>query len=77
MLDHAASLLVAQVAVMRQRLDFAEAPLAFAGGLLDNDNYLSHLVAKQLGLDSRPLAEYPPVTGAALLAKMAWSAGTT
>ncbi|MYD08785.1 MAG: hypothetical protein F4X02_01960 [Chloroflexi bacterium] len=74
-LDRAASILVALVAAMRERLDYAEAPLAFAGGLLDNDNYLSNLAAKQLGLDSRPLAQHPPVIGAALLAKMAWSAG--
>ena len=76
-LDRAASLLVAQVAAMRRRLDFAEAPVAFAGGLLDKDNYLSNLTAEQLGLDSRPLAKYPPVIGAALLAKMAWRTGTT
>ena len=76
-LDSAAGLLAAQVAFMRERLEFAEAPLAFAGGLLDNDNCLSNLVAKQLGLDGRPVAKYPPVLGAALLAKMAWSAEIT
>lgn len=73
-LERAASLLVAQVSVLRRRLDFAEAPIAFAGGLLDHYNYLSNLTAKQLGLDGRPIAKYPPMIGAALLAKMAWSA---
>ena len=73
-LAQAARLLAAQAAALRERLDFAEAPIAFAGGLLDNDNDLSIRVAKQLGLAERPVAEFPPVVGAALLAKMEWSA---
>ena len=74
MLDKAAALLVAQVAAMRRRLDFADAPLAFAGGLLDTDNYYSLAVAAALDLVERPVAKYPPVIGAALLAKLEWSA---
>ena len=73
-LEEAAALLVAQVALMRSRLDYNDAPIAFAGGLLDNHNTLSQLAATQLGLLERPLARHPPVIGAALLAKMEWSA---
>ena len=73
-LDQAARLLVAQVAVMRERLDYADAPIAFAGGLLSNDNYLSNLISRQLGLVRRPVSKFPPVMGAALLAKLAWKA---
>lgn len=74
-LDQAARLLVAQIEILRERLDFADAPVAFAGGLLSNDNYLSNLVSRQLGLVRRPVAKYPPVIGAALLAKLEWKAG--
>lgn len=73
-LEAAANLLVEQVAVMQRRLDFDDAPVAFAGGLLDNDNHLSNLAAKQLELAERPVAKYPPVIGAALLAELEWSA---
>ncbi len=76
-LEQAATLLVAQVAIMRERLCFADAPVAFAGGLLDKDNTFSDLLTKELGLVKRPLSKYPPVIGAALLAKMAWSAEKT
>ena len=72
-LQDAAGLLAAQAETMRERLDYAAAPIAFAGGLLDKDNFLSQLVAAQLGLAARPVAKHPPVIGAALLAKMEWS----
>ncbi len=61
------------VETLRRRLDYAEAPVAFAGGLLDNDNWLSREVSRRLGLAERPEAKYPPVIGAALLARMEWS----
>lgn len=73
-LEFAAAELVAQVAMMRRRLSFAAAPIAFAGGLLDNDNYFARMVSRQLGLAERPMAKYPPVVGATLLAKIEWSA---
>ncbi len=72
-LDSAAGLLAAQVAIMRERLEFADAPIAFAGGLLDNENGLSNLVTMRLGLVERPTARHSPVIGAALLAKIEWS----
>lgn len=58
----------------KRRLDYNEAEIAFAGGLLDKDNWLSAEVARRLGLPERPVAKYTPVTGAALLAKLEWSA---
>lgn len=70
----AARHLAAQIDTMRRRLDDARAPIAFAGGLLDSDNWLSSELAKRLALPARPAAKYPPVNGAALLAKMEWSA---
>ena len=76
-LDAAASSLVRQLAIMQRRLDYPGAPIAFAGGLLDKGNYLSEAVAAQLGLAERPRAKHLPVVGAALLAKMEWSAANS
>ena len=59
---------------MRRRLDYAGAAIAFAGGLLDHDNSLSREVARRIGLSERPVARHKPVLGAALLARMEWSA---
>jgi hypothetical protein len=44
--------------------------IAFAGGLLDNDNFLSTYVCHLLDLNQRPTPAYPPVIGAALLAQI-------
>ena len=63
-----------QVEILRSSLAYAEAPIAFAGGLLDKDNWLSRELARRLGLARRPVAKYPPVIGAALLAKLKWRA---
>jgi hypothetical protein len=38
--------------------------------LLGNANWLSEEVARRLYLPQRPVAKYPPVIGAALLAKL-------
>ncbi len=73
-LEQAVTLLVAQAAVVQRRLAYDDAPIAFAGGLLDNDNTFSDLVSKHLGLVKRPVSKYPPVIGAALLAQQEWSA---
>ena len=69
----AADKLVAQVLLMRQRLDWSIAPIAFAGGLLDKDNRLSQTVARKLQLNARPVAKHAPVIGAAMLAQAQWS----
>ena len=73
-LRQAARHLVGQVETTRRRLNYIEAPIAFAGGLLEVENWLSGEVAQRLALAERPLAKHPPVLGAALLAKMEWSA---
>ncbi|MCY4019931.1 MAG: hypothetical protein OXG39_11040 [Chloroflexi bacterium] len=71
-LQGAAIQLVRQTRLLTQRLDYPEAEIAFAGGLLECDNLLSEDVARRLGLAGRPVAKHPPVIGAALLAKMEW-----
>jgi glucosamine kinase len=53
-----------------RRLDMENPQIAFAGGLLDNDNFLGTHLCKLLGLDQRPVPLYPPVIGAALLAQI-------
>ena len=71
-LQSAASQLVGQAKILQQLLEFAAAPVAFAGGLLDNGNILSDQVARGLELQERPVAKHAPVIGAALLAKLEW-----
>ena len=73
-LSQAAAHLVNQVEMMRRRLHYPGAPIAFAGGLLDNANWLAAEATHRLGLAKRPVAKYAPVLGAALLAKWKWSA---
>lgn len=65
--------LVSTVELMIRRLDYQDAPIAFAGGLLDNDNRLSRELTVRLGLPIRPTAKYPPVIGGALLAQLEWN----
>ncbi len=45
-------------------------PIAFAGSLLENANVLSLRLCDLLGLPEIPVPQYPPVIGAALLAKL-------
>ncbi len=73
-LRQAAKHLAGQVETTQRRLNYMAAPIAFAGGLLEKENWLSSEVAQRLALAERPLAKHPPVLGAALLAKMEWSA---
>ncbi|MCY4062279.1 MAG: hypothetical protein OXG53_07920 [Chloroflexi bacterium] len=70
----AARHLAEQLETIRRRVNDYEAPIAFAGGLLESDNWLSSELAKRLNLPARPAAKYPPVVGAALLAMIEWSA---
>jgi glucosamine kinase len=53
-----------------RRLDMENPRIAFAGGLLDNDNFLSTHLCHLLDLNQRPSPAYPPVIGAALLAQI-------
>ena len=73
LLRQSGSHLARQVELMRRRLDAPAAPIAFAGGLLDNENPLSLDVVRRLDLPARPVARHSPVIGAALLAKLEWS----
>lgn len=69
----AADHLARQVDLLRSRLEYPGAPIAFAGGLLDTDNALSAAVTRQLKLPGRPKALHSPAIGAALLAQLEWS----
>ena len=72
--DEAADHLARLADILRRRLDYPDAEIAFAGGLLDNDNALSAQLTRRLDLPARPQARHSPVIGAALLAKQEWSA---
>jgi glucosamine kinase len=52
------------------RLHMDNPRIAFAGGLLDRDNFLSDRLCLLLSLGERPQPLYPPVIGAALLVQM-------
>jgi|GEM_PF-168297 len=73
LLQSAAIQLAGKVDLMKRRLGYADAPIAFAGGLLENDNRLSQELTERLGLAFRPIAKYPPVMGGALLAQLEWT----
>lgn len=68
-IDTAANDLALQAKTVMKRLQMENPPVAFTGGILQRDNLLSRQLCQLLGLDSRPVAKYPPVIGAALLAK--------
>jgi N-acetylglucosamine kinase-like BadF-type ATPase len=61
--------------VMR-RLESQAPKIAFAGGLLVNPNLLSLRLCELLDLPDIPSPRYPPVIGAALLAKLTIEEGT-
>ena len=52
------------------RLVLDSPPIAFAGGLLSAATSLRNALQVELGLDAVPEAKYPPVLGAALLARL-------
>lgn len=68
--ERAAKELVLLCQTITRRLDMQNPPIAFAGGLLDNDNLLSRRLCSLLGLEKRPVPLYSPVIGAALLAQI-------
>jgi glucosamine kinase len=53
-----------------RRLDMSDPPIAFAGGLLENPTLLSTRLCELLDLPAIPTPKYPPMIGAALLAKI-------
>jgi N-acetylglucosamine kinase-like BadF-type ATPase len=68
--DRAAQELLLLYRTITRRLDMPSPQIAFAGGLLDNDNFLSSRLCVLLGLERRPVPLYSPVIGAALLAQI-------
>ena len=73
LVEAAAAQLVSQVELLRKRLAYPGAPIAFAGGLLESDNALSAAITRRLKLPRRPTALHSPAIGAALLAQWAGS----
>ncbi len=60
--------LAGHVTALREILDFPDAPIAFAGGLLTHPNALSLGLCRHLHLPAIPVPRYAPVIGAVLLA---------
>ena len=58
---------ITHVAIAQARLNGPA--IQFCGGLLSFDNPLSAALCRELGLAARPVPLYPPVIGAALLAR--------
>lgn len=56
-----------------RNLNFPDAPIAFAGGLLSHENRLSRGLYTALGLPNLPISHYSPILGAILLASAALS----
>jgi N-acetylglucosamine kinase-like BadF-type ATPase len=69
-ITQAADQLVHLARTTMRQLNMSEARIAFAGGLLESQNRLSAQVIEKLGLSEHPQAQYPPMIGAALLAKL-------
>lgn len=61
--------LAGHVTALRDILNFPDAPIAFAGGLLTHPNALSSGLGRHLQLPAIPVPLYPPVIGAVLLAR--------
>ncbi|HBR60777.1 MAG TPA: hypothetical protein DEA86_10160, partial [Deltaproteobacteria bacterium] len=53
-----------------KRLDFANPPVMFAGGLLSSDTLLRRLLMQKIGLEKVPAPKFSPVEGAALMANI-------
>ena len=53
-----------------KRLDFANPPVMFAGGLLSSDTLLRRLLMQKIGLEKVPAPKSSPVEGAALMANL-------
>jgi N-acetylglucosamine kinase-like BadF-type ATPase len=66
----AADALTVLVRTIERRLHLHQPAIAFAGGLLTTENPLSQALCGRLGLAAIPQPRYPPVIGAALLAKL-------
>jgi len=56
--------------VVIRDLAMAQPRIAFAGGLLESENAVTRRLCARFGLAQMPIAIYPPVVGAALLAQI-------
>ncbi|MFN8561219.1 MAG: BadF/BadG/BcrA/BcrD ATPase family protein [Anaerolineae bacterium] len=70
--EQAAEHLADMARTVQRRLDDPALPVAFAGGLLEADTLLRRHLCELLSLSDAPAFRYPPVVGAALLAKLRW-----
>ena len=61
--------LVGMCETVVQRLSMTAPKIAFAGNLLDKENYFAKRLAQRLNLSDFPRPQYSPVIGAALLAR--------
>jgi len=68
--DRAAEELALLCRAVVGRLEGGPLPIAFAGGLLTNPTPVRERLCERLGLDVPPRPRYPPVIGAALLARL-------
>jgi N-acetylglucosamine kinase-like BadF-type ATPase len=69
-IDHAASHLAGMAGLLRARLHEPDLPIAFGGGLLTAGTPLAARLAALLQLAEPPAPRYPPVVGAALMARL-------
>ena len=53
-----------------KRLNFADPPVMFAGGLLSSETPLRRLLMQKIGLNKVPSPKYSPAAGAALMAQL-------
>lgn len=77
LIDRAADELALAARAVIRALNMRQPAIAFAGGLLSAENSLSAALCARLGLPARPVALYPPVVGAALLAREGLASSTT
>lgn len=72
-IDEAVQQLAGLARATLKNLNFPDAPVAFAGGLLSHENRLSRGLCAALGLPNLPISRYSPVFGGILLAAAALS----
>lgn len=63
LVEQAATELLTLLATRQRKLNMVDAPLAFAGGLLQNESPLSIRLIQRLELDCLPQPLYPPNNG--------------
>lgn len=69
-LEDATAYMIGLADTLKRHLNMQDPEIVFAGSLLTNDNVYRDMLMQQLGLQTPPVAKYPPMIGAALLAKL-------